>query len=129
MASEKAIEAAAGAIWKTYQTSPLAPDFHKGFSFETISEQVEANKTAKLIHTTAIAEARSALDAAAAVDGDAEWNAAIEEAAKIADKVGEKDAFLKGLKAIDALTFSHIFAEAEQGREIAAAIRSLKRLK
>jgi hypothetical protein len=59
----------------------------------------------------------SALDAAAAVDGDAQWNAAIEAAAKIAEDGGKYRDWVPG-SLYETLR-----------RECAAAIRSLKRLK
>jgi hypothetical protein len=58
------------------------------------------------------------LDAAAAVDGDAQWNAAIEEAAK--------KMFSVPLDGVPLLAQHKVSA---RDMEIAASIRSLKRLK
>jgi basic membrane lipoprotein Med (substrate-binding protein (PBP1-ABC) superfamily) len=59
------------------------------------------------------------LDAAAAVDGDAGWNAAVEEAAKKAEKSFHMEEFYPGCDVIIS----------DDRDDIAAAIRSLKRLK
>lgn len=71
----------------------------------------------------AIANARCgrALDAAAAVDGDAGWNAAIEEAAKVADDEDQNIAH--------AGQHNNWVMRQDALKECAAAIRSLKRLK
>ena len=61
---------------------------------------------------------RAALDAAAAVDGDAGWNEAIEEAAK--------KMFSVPLDGVPLLAQHKVSA---RDMEIAASIRSLKRLK
>jgi hypothetical protein len=60
----------------------------------------------------------AAIDAAAAVDGDAQWNAAIEEAAK--------KMFSVPLDGVPLLAQHKVSA---RDMEIAASIRSLKRLK
>ena len=61
----------------------------------------------------------AALDAAAAVDGDAGWNEAIEAAAKKAEKSFHMEEFSPGCDVIIS----------DDRDDIASAIRSLKRLK
>jgi hypothetical protein len=63
----------------------------------------------------------AAFDAAAAVDGDAQWNAAIEEAAKVADDEDQNIAH--------AGQHNNWVMRQDALKECAAAIRSLKRLK
>lgn len=64
-------------------------------------------------------EARHALDASAAVDGDAQWNAAIEAAARVADDDDQGLAY--------AGQYNNWAMREDALRGCAAAIRSLKR--
>lgn len=69
------------------------------------------------------------LDAAAAVDGDAGWNAALEAAANIEDEyAAERRAYAKD-KGRDGLAALVHLGMADKADERAARIRSLKRLK
>jgi hypothetical protein len=71
----------------------------------------------------------AALDAAAAVDGDAQWNATLEEAAKACDTQARKWRNERQYASSQYLADGVFQERFEQAERDAAAIRSLKRLK